>query len=43
MIVYLVQAIPPFVMCFVYGESSSSLLIESTDSTIIHVCRNGSE
>ena len=33
-IVYLAQDIPPFVMYCVYGESDSSLLIESTDSTI---------
>ena len=30
--VYLAQDIPPFVMYCVYGESGSSLLIESTDS-----------
>ena len=35
MIVYLVQDIPPFVMHCVYGESGSSLLIESTDSMIV--------
>ena len=34
MVVYLVQDIPAFVMYCVYGESRSSLLIESTDSMI---------
>ena len=35
-IVYLARDIPAFVMYyFVYGESGSSLLIESTDSMII--------
>ena len=34
MIVYLVRGIPAFVMFCVYGESLSSLLIESTDSMI---------
>ena len=34
MIVYLARDIPPFVMYCVYGESGSSLLIESTDSMI---------
>ena len=33
-IVYLTRDIPPFVMYCVYGESGSSLLIESTDSMI---------
>ena len=33
-VVYLVQDIPAFVMYCVYGESRSSLLIESTDSMI---------
>ena len=33
-IVYLARDIPPFVMYCVYGESGSSLLIESTDSMI---------
>ena len=37
-IVYLVQDIPPFVMYCVYGESDSSLFIESTDSMIPHMC-----
>ena len=32
MIAYLAQDIAEFVMYCVYGESSSSLLIESTDS-----------
>ena len=32
MIVYLARDIPAFVMYCVYGESRSSLLIESTDS-----------
>ena len=36
MIVYLVRVIPAFVMYCVNGASSSSLLIESTDS-MIHV------
>ena len=35
MIVHLARDIPPFVMYCVYGESGSSLLIESTDSMII--------
>ena len=35
MIVYLTQDIPPFVMYCIYGESGSSLLIESTDSMIL--------
>ena len=35
MIVYLARDIPAFVMFCVYGESRSSLLIESTDSMII--------
>ena len=35
MIVYLAGDIPAFVMYCVYGESGSSLLIESTDSTIL--------
>ena len=30
-IVYLARDIPPFVMHSIYGESGSSLLIESTD------------
>ena len=34
MIVYLVRDIPAFVMYCIYGESRSSLLIESTDSMI---------
>ena len=34
MIVYLARDIPAFVMYCVYGESRSSLLIESTDSMI---------
>ena len=34
MIVYLARDIPAFVMYCVYGESGSSLLIESTDSMI---------
>ena len=34
MIVYLEQDIPAFVMYCVYGESGSSLLIESTDSIL---------
>ena len=34
MIVYLASDIPPFVMYCIYGESGSSLLIESTDSMI---------
>ena len=34
-IVYLARDIPAFVMYCVYGESRSSLLIESTDSMII--------
>ena len=34
MIVYLAQDIPPFAMYCVYGESGSSLLIESTNSVI---------
>ena len=33
-IMYLARDIPPFVMYCVYGESGSSLLIESTDSMI---------
>ena len=37
MIVYLARDIPAFVMYCVNGESGSSLLIESTDSMIIHV------
>ena len=37
MIVYLARDIPAFVMYCVNGESRSSLLIESTDSMIIHV------
>ena len=32
---YLARDIPPFVMYCEYGESGSSLLIESTDSMII--------
>ena len=35
MIVYLARDIPAFVMYCVYGESGSSLLIESTDSMIL--------
>ena len=35
-IVYLARDIPVFLMYCVYGESGSSLLIESTDSMIIH-------
>ena len=35
MIVYLARDIPAFVMYCVYGESRSSLLIESTDSMIL--------
>ena len=31
---YLARDIPPFVMYCIYGESCSSLLIESTDSMI---------
>ena len=34
MIVHLARDIPPFVMYYVYEESGSSLLIESTDSMI---------
>ena len=34
LIVYLARDIPPFVMYCVYGESGSSLLIESTDTMI---------
>ena len=34
MIVYLARDIPLFVMYCIYGESGSSLLIETTDSTI---------
>ena len=34
MIVYLVRDIPLFVMYCVYGESGSSLLVESNDSMI---------
>ena len=34
MLVYLAQDIPEFVMYCVYGESGSSLLIESIDSMI---------
>ena len=34
MIVYLARDIPPFVMYCIYGESGSSLLIESVDSMI---------
>ena len=34
-IVYIARDIPVFVMYCVYGESRSSLLIESTDSMII--------
>ena len=38
MILYLAQDIPAFVMYCVYGESGSSLLIESTDSMIdLHI------
>ena len=36
MIVYLARDIPAFVMYCVYGESRSSLLIESTDSMMIY-------
>ena len=36
MILYVARDIPPFVMYCVHGESGSSLLIESTDSMIIH-------
>ena len=39
MIVYLARDIPAFVMYCVYGESRSSLLIESTDSMITHLLR----
>ena len=41
MIVYLARDISPFVMYCVYGESGSSLLIESTDSMMhsIHIPR----
>ena len=35
MIVYLARDIPAFVMYCVYGESGSSLLMESTDSMIV--------
>ena len=35
MIVYLARDIPVFVVYYVYGESRSSLLIESTDSMIV--------
>ena len=38
MIVYLARDIPAFVMYCVYGESGSSLLIESTDSMIVCYC-----
>ena len=38
MIVYLAGDIPTFVMYCVYGESGSSLLIESTDSMIHIYC-----
>ena len=34
-IVYLARDIPPFEMYCVYGESGSSLFIESTDSMIV--------
>ena len=34
--VYLARDIPAFVMYCVYGESGSSLLIESTDSMILN-------
>ena len=37
MIVYLARDIPAFVMYCVNGESSSSLLIESTDSNMIGI------
>ena len=37
MIVYLARVIPAFVMYCINGASRSSLLIESTDSMIIHV------
>ena len=40
MIVYLARDIPAFVIYCVYGESRSSLLIESTDSMILW-CRGG--
>ena len=39
MIVYLARDIPAFVMHCVYGESRSSLLIESTDSMMTTVQR----
>ena len=51
-IVYLARDIPPFVMYCVYGESGSSLLIESTDCdekqtqvvpSFTDVCPNGSK
>ena len=38
MIVYLVRDIPAYVMYCAYGESRSSLLIESTDSMILSMC-----
>ena len=39
MIVYLARDIPPFVMYCIDGESGSSLLIESADSTIVTAVR----
>ena len=36
MIVYLAQDISAFVMYCIYGEFGSSLLIESTNSMILH-------
>ena len=36
LILYLARDIPLFVMYFIYGISGSSLLIECTDSMIIH-------
>ena len=35
MIVYLARDIPTFVMYCIYGESGSSLLVESTDLMIV--------
>ena len=35
MIVYLARDIPVFVMYCIYGESGSSLLIDSTDSMMV--------
>ena len=37
MIVYLARDILPFVMYCIYGESGSSLLIESTDYMIYYI------